>query len=106
MVVLLVIILAQPGCAQCAVLLKERDDKLSLFSVQCVEDINNFLNREDPVKGQWTVPAGDTCKLLCDASSLAIGVVLFVDDVKVEDNFGSVQWMMGVILILLSWRRW
>ena len=62
------------------------DDKLSLFSVQCVEDINNFLNREDPVKGQWTVPAGDTCKLWCDASSLAIGVVLFVDDVKVEDQ--------------------
>ena len=38
------------------------------------------VSREDPVCGKWHVPPVQKCRIWCDASHLALGVVLEVQD--------------------------
>lgn len=53
-----------------------------------VEDVYHRLEKEDPAHGRWDV-RGDEVDLWVDASSLAIGVVLQVNGMTVEDG----SWM-------------
>ena len=43
------------------------------------------VHREDPVHGHWAVSSTSSGRVWCDASSLAIGTVLQIADVFVED---------------------
>jgi hypothetical protein len=49
--------------------------------MEVVEQVKN----DDPVKGVWSVPQGNTGKVWCDASSLAFGVCLEIGGSVVED---------------------
>ena len=44
------------------------------------------LSEFDPVGGVWNVSKCDSGVLWCDASSIALGVVLQIDNVTVEDG--------------------
>lgn len=51
-----------------------------------IEDVSRRVNIEDPVRGGWSVQcASGYCKVWCDASMLATGVVIEVDGVLIED---------------------
>jgi len=62
------------------------DDSISSYSQKCLEDVELRLKREDPVCGRWDVPNNSSCVCWCDASSLAIGVVIEIDGIRVEDQ--------------------
>ena len=50
-----------------------------------VREIVEEVRTNDPVKGEWQVPQTTSGTVWCDASSLAIGVVLEMNGVEVED---------------------
>ena len=57
------------------------DDKV----MGIVKQISERVREKDPVHGQWTVNNGTSGTVWCDASSLAIGVVLEINECVVED---------------------
>ncbi|XP_067932885.1 uncharacterized protein [Watersipora subatra] len=57
-----------------------------------LDEIDNSIHRHDPVTGQWKVPASESGKVWCDASSLAIGACVEIDNQIVEDA----SWLRGV----------
>ncbi|XP_067932771.1 uncharacterized protein [Watersipora subatra] len=57
-----------------------------------LDEIDNSIHRHDPVTGQWKVPASESGKMWCDASSLAIGACVEIDNQIVEDA----SWLRGV----------
>ena len=50
------------------------------------EDMLQRVAENDPVRGRWTVPRQGCGIVWCDASSLAIGCSLEIDNCTVEDN--------------------
>ena len=50
------------------------------------EDMLQRVAENDPVKGRWRVPRQGCGTVWCDASSLAIGCSLEIDNYMVEDN--------------------
>ena len=61
------------------------DDKLDAHVLRCVSNIDKVVKCYDPVQGQWSVPLVKKCKVWCDASSLAVGVVIEAENVRLED---------------------
>ena len=51
-----------------------------------IQEILSRVQREDPVTGKWSVPKTKKGVVWCDASSLALGVVLCIDEQVVEDG--------------------
>jgi len=43
------------------------------------------VNYNDPVNGQWLVRKPESCKVWCDASSIALGIAVQVDNSIIED---------------------
>ena len=64
------------------------DSPASHQLVLCCAEIMNRLEKEDPVRGVWhvTPPDSGTWKVWCDASNVAIGVVLECNGEVVEDQ--------------------
>lgn len=61
----------------------------SMVDGQVVTLMSEIMERVgvcDPVGGKWSVCAGKTGSVWCDASSIALGVVVEIDGVVVEDN--------------------
>lgn len=54
-------------------------------TLKMIKDIEE-VEGEDPVKGKWYVPMKDDSVVWFDASSIAVGVVVEVGGVKVEDT--------------------
>lgn len=50
-----------------------------------IEEVISRVCKEDPVRGHWRVANVNMGRVWCDASSLALGVVLEIADVVVED---------------------
>ena len=44
------------------------------------------VEQSDPVRGRWPIPPGMSGRVWCDASSLALGVLVEVEGVAVEDG--------------------
>ena len=51
----------------------------------CMREVVEEVRGADPVKGTWKAPKVDTGVIWCDASDLAMGAVLEVGGVEVED---------------------
>lgn len=64
----------------------EWDEKVSDCIVLKLKDIFSRVEVNDPVKGVWTVSKGNVGTVWCDASSIATGIVVEINDVIVEDN--------------------
>ena len=62
------------------------DEKLSSVSLGYLRDVVKSLQLVDPVCGRWNVCLCSSCNVWCDASLLAVGIVLYVDEVCVEDQ--------------------
>ena len=54
-------------------------------AVYMLQDVLERVNKEDPVKGIWHVQRSNSGVIWCDASSLALGVLLEMNGVAVED---------------------
>ena len=54
-------------------------------AVYMLQDVLERVNKEDPVKGIWHVQRSNSGVIWCDASSLALGVLLEINGVAVED---------------------
>ena len=50
-----------------------------------LQEVVERVRENDPVKGKWQVPKSDKGKVWCDASDLALGVVVEIGDAVVED---------------------
>ncbi|KAI0982522.1 hypothetical protein GJ496_005922 [Pomphorhynchus laevis] len=60
--------------------------KFGLEAKQPVDiQIKSKMSMEDPARGRWAVPPGDTGSVWADASSIAEGVVIEVDGIIAED---------------------
>ncbi|XP_067939885.1 uncharacterized protein [Watersipora subatra] len=68
------------------------DDEVHSNVKKKLDEIDNSIHRHDPVTGQWKVPASESGKVWCDASSLAIGACVEIDNQIVEDA----SWLRGV----------
>lgn len=63
------------------------EDYIGDETIGMLQDVLERVRREDPVKGKWFVSAKARKGVVwCDASSLALGVVLCVNDNVVEDG--------------------
>ena len=76
-----------------------------------------LLQLVDPVCCCWNVPLCSSCNVWCDASSLTIGVVLYVDGVCVKDqswlrlgdddrhiNVAELESILNGISLVVSWK--
>ena len=61
------------------------DDKVGQETVEMIKDVVKRVCHEDPVQGRWYAPRSGTGVMWCDASSIATGVMLEIDDIEVED---------------------
>ena len=50
-----------------------------------LNEIMTKVRTSDPVKGVWTVDGKDSVNVWCDASNIALGVVITVDRMVIED---------------------
>ena len=50
-----------------------------------LKDLLARVRAEDPVRGKWSVRATTACRVWCDASSLALGVVVEMQGAVIED---------------------
>ena len=62
------------------------EDDVGVVAQRMLKDVQERVRTEDPVKGAWTVPHGESGTIWCDASSIAIGTLLEVGGVVVEDR--------------------
>ncbi|XP_067943225.1 uncharacterized protein [Watersipora subatra] len=68
------------------------DDEVPSNVKEKLDEIDDSIHHHDPVTGQWEVPASESGKVWCDASSLAIGACVKIDNQIVEDA----SWLRGV----------
>ena len=63
------------------------DDHVGETTMRMVREVMDRVKMEDPVKGRWTVPRRSTGSgvVWCDSSSIAMGVLLEIEDRGVED---------------------
>ncbi|XP_029643257.1 uncharacterized protein LOC115217646 [Octopus sinensis] len=61
------------------------NDKVGERTIDMMQEVLVRVRAEDPVRGSWYVPKSKSGIVWCDASSIAIGVVLEVGGVTVED---------------------
>ena len=62
------------------------DDDAGRRSKALIREVRERVRTEDPVKGAWSVKEGNTGTVWCDASGLALGVILEIGGVVVEDR--------------------
>jgi len=62
------------------------DEKFGNGVKNLLIDIEKRLESADPVRGSWRVDASHNVEVWCDASSIAIGTVLVVDNKVIEDG--------------------
>ena len=75
------------------------------------------VSREDPVCGRWHVPPVQKCRVWCDGSHLALGIVLEVQGEIVKDaawlrkaedfshiNVAELEAVLKVIKLVLKWK--
>ena len=60
-------------------------DNIGAWASKMINDIIVRVKDEDPVRGNWKVSSTEKGKVWCDASDLALGVVVDIDGVTVED---------------------
>ena len=61
------------------------DEKVSFLTEKKIHDLAEWVKHSDPVKGQWEIKNTDQCRVWCDSSSIAMGVVLESDNTVIED---------------------
>ena len=61
------------------------DDFVGYPTLFLLREVVGKVKHEDPVSGCWKVEKSDSCEVWCDASSLALGVLLEVNGRTVED---------------------
>ena len=61
------------------------DDYVGDHTMTMMKEVVDKVRLEDPVAGKWTVPKTTRGVLWCDASSIGIGVILEINNTKVED---------------------
>ena len=61
------------------------DDDVGERARHWMSEIVNKVNENNPTKGVWQAKTGSTMKIWCDASSLALGVVVEIGGDVVED---------------------
>lgn len=61
------------------------DEQIDDRMKNCIDELMSRVMTDDPVRGKWNVSDRRDGKVWCDASSLAIGVVLEIDGNTVED---------------------
>lgn len=64
---------------------EEWDSNIPSRVKKMLDEVSQRVQQHDPVSGEWKVSASQTGKVWCDASSLAIGVCLEIDNHTVED---------------------
>lgn len=62
------------------------DDKVGKETVEMLQDILRRVRQEDPVRGRWHASKLGKGVVWCDASSIATGVILEIDNQTVEDG--------------------
>ena len=50
-----------------------------------MRDVTRRVTSQDPAKGVWNITTGEKCIVWCDASSLATGAEIDIDEEIVED---------------------
>lgn len=63
------------------------EDQVGEPTMRKIREVMERVKMEDPVKGRWTVPRRRTGRgvVWCDSSSIAMGVLLEIEDLGVED---------------------
>jgi hypothetical protein len=61
------------------------DDSIPANTKKKLDEVSEKVQQHDPVTGRWGVTASGSGKVWCDASSLAIGVCIDIDNQIVED---------------------
>ena len=61
------------------------DDPVSEVVCHLCHELREKLLKEDPTKGAWSIPSTPEWKVSCDASNLALGVMLQTEDHVVEN---------------------
>ena len=61
------------------------NDSIGEKADNMIRETVSRVENEDPVKGLWSVPKKNNGRVWCDASDLALGVILEVDGVVAED---------------------
>ena len=59
-------------------------EKLEVKVKSTLKEILKRVRKEDPVRGTWEVPTGEKGSIWCDASNLAMGVLLDIEGNIVE----------------------
>ena len=54
-------------------------------SHRVVQEVLAEVSANDPVQGMWNVQLGETGKVWCDASSIALGLIIEIAGTTVED---------------------
>ena len=85
-------------------------------AVYMLQDVLERVKKEDPVKGIWHVQISNSGVIWCDASSLALGVLLEMNGVAVEDaawlrkkedfnhiNVAELEAVLKGIILALKW---
>lgn len=93
------------------------DCQISQEAKALVEDLLVRVQREDPVKGTWSVENQESGKVWCDASSIGIGVSLEMEGRTVEDaawlrkeddgahiNLAELEAVLKGISLALKWQ--
>ena len=62
------------------------EDDVGQEARSMLSEVRERLRKEDPVKGVWTVPNEESGTVWCDASNLAVGTLLEIGGVVVEDR--------------------
>ena len=61
------------------------EDWVGESATKMIQEVVDRVKKEDPVKGSWAVPKMGDAIVWCDASSIALGVLLEINGQKVED---------------------
>lgn len=61
------------------------DEVIGTRARSMLEEVTLRVAACDPVRGIWVVPSGEAGVVWCDASTLAIGVVIEKEDIVIED---------------------
>lgn len=67
-------------------------------TIAMIQEILAVLEKEDLVSGKWHVSNSKTGVVLCDASSIVIGVVIKIHGVVAEDT----AWLRKKMIITIS----
>ena len=76
-----------------------------------MRDVTRRVTSQDPAKGAWNITTGEKCVVWCDASSLATGAAIDIDEEIVEDmswlrpKDDGAQINIAELDVLLKWLK-